>query len=109
MLPEVHVVIDPPCRSWSEHKITRAVSSQPLKIDNRLRAVFRFAIVDSILLQKMPAFAFGIIQNRWVTVIRRKHQRTCRCDSFQNQSRVAQWSGARLVKIACINERGKTD
>src|SRR5207302_5493893 len=69
MLGKVQVIIEPPGGVRSKYQIPRPFFSQLLKIDNRLGAVFRLAVIDSIFLQEMPAFALCVIENGRVAVV----------------------------------------
>ena len=51
-----------------------ALATQSLKVSNRLLAILRIAVVNPILLEKMPAFALRIIEYRRVASVHGNNQ-----------------------------------
>src|SRR5579884_163770 len=98
MLRQFRIGNQPPKRVPCKNQMRSATATEFLQIVNRLPAVARIAIVDSVLLQKMPAFASAVIKNGGVAAIGSDNQIIGCRDPLQFQAGSAKRRGGCLVK-----------
>src|SRR6478672_718797 len=75
----------PPKSIFGENKMRCSAATQPLKIFDCLLAVVRGAVVNRVVLWKMPALLLGIVKDGWIAHVRGYDQCIGRCRFFQFQ------------------------
>ena len=68
----------------------RSIAPQPLKIFDCLLAVVWSAVVNRVVLGKMPALTLGVIKDRRIAHVRGYDHRTGRCHCFQFKTGIAE-------------------
>src|SRR4029077_4382386 len=86
---EFWIRLRPPKSIPGENKMRGSSAPQPLKILDCLLAVVWSAVVNRVVLGKMPALALGVVKGGRIAHVRGYDQRIGRCHSFQLQTRIA--------------------
>src|SRR5438045_8489821 len=73
-LSELRIRFQPPKPGRGKNKMGCALATESLKIGNRLLAILRIAVVNPILLEKMPAFELRIIEYRRLASVHGNNQ-----------------------------------
>src|SRR5439155_1005326 len=92
----------PPKRIGCENDVGSTAATKLLKINDCLPAIVRIAIVNRVLLEKMPTFPLCVVKYRRVAVVRCDNQRIRCCAFSKFQTGIAKLSGRGSIKWSHI-------
>src|SRR5437899_11372892 len=102
MLREFRIVLQPPTCTGCENDVGSTAATKLLKINDCLPAIVRIAIVNSVLLEKMPTFPLCVVKYRRVAVVRCDNERIRCCAFLHLQTVFAKLGDLRFIKCSYI-------